>query len=274
MNSIGWISLHRQIVDSWIWEDKPFSYGQAWTDMILIANHENNDILFEGKIITIPRGAFHTSILKLADRYGWNRKKTTRFLDLLENQKMVTTERTTHGTTITIVNYDKFQTVGTTVSTTKRTSKDTTKGQPRDTNNNINNDNNIIKNIICSETDKSAPNPSGILLPLNDKSYYDVALDKIAFWKNTYPAVDVEQELRKMDAWCDSNPTRRKTRRGIERFINSWLARTQDSGGTKGKEVNSQNGGNTYNSDQNWEDVKRAIAKATEGKEPRENIFA
>lgn len=94
-------------------------------------------------------------------------------------------------------------------------------------------------NIICSEPDKPTPNPSGILLPLNDKSFYDVPLDKIALWQETYPAVNVEQELKKMIAWLDSNPTRRKTRRGIDRFINSWLSREQDKGGTnKNSEYN------------------------------------
>lgn len=51
-------------------------------------------------------------------------------------------------------------------------------------------------NIICSEPEQSAPNPSGILLPLNDKSFYDVPVDKIAMWKEVYPAADVEQELK------------------------------------------------------------------------------
>lgn len=84
---------------------------------------------------------------------------------------------------------------------------------------------------VCPEPDKSAPNPSGILLPLNDRSFYDVPMDKISLWKDAYQAVDVERELKKMAAWLDSNPTRRKTRRGIERFINNWLSREQDEGG-------------------------------------------
>lgn len=88
-------------------------------------------------------------------------------------------------------------------------------------------------NTISSEPE-AAPSPqSGICIPLNDKSSYDVPLDKIALWKETYPAVDVEQELRKMVAWSHSNPTNRKTRRGVDRFINSWLAREQDRGGSR-----------------------------------------
>lgn len=274
MNNLGWVSLHRQIMNNWIWENKPFAYGQAFIDMVLMANHKDNEMLFEGKIIIVKRGSFHTSILKLSERYGWNRKKTTNFINLLEKQKMVTTNRTTHGTTITIVNYDKYQDIGTTKVITSVAAEGATMGQPWDTNNNVNNDNNVNNNIISSEPDKPTPNPSGILLPLNDKTYYNVPLDKIKLWEEVYPAVDVGVELRRMIAWLDSNPKKKKTRRGIERFINSWLVRTQDSGGTKGKESEMTSGGNTYNSDQNWEDIKRAIAKATEGKEPWENIFA
>lgn len=88
-------------------------------------------------------------------------------------------------------------------------------------------------NTISPEPDKSAPDQSGIKLPLNDKTYYDVPLSDIELWKDTYPAVDVEGELKRMIAWLESNPTKKKTRRGITRFINSWLSRTRDRGGSR-----------------------------------------
>jgi len=44
-----------------------------------------------------------------------------------------------------------------------------------------------------------------------------------------YPDVDVLGELRKARAWIITNPTRRKTARGMPRFLNSWLARAVDS---------------------------------------------
>ena len=95
-------------------------------------------------------------------------------------------------------------------------------------NNTINN--NRKKSIISSEPDKSAPIGSGILLPLVDKTFYDVPVDKITLWQQAFPGVDVEQELRKMITWCDSNPKRKKTRNGADRFINNWLERAQNSG--------------------------------------------
>ena len=51
-------------------------------------------------------------------------------------------------------------------------------------------------------------------------------------WQKTYPAVDVHAELAKMESWLDANPKKRKTKAGIKRFINSWLSRAQDRGGS------------------------------------------
>lgn len=84
---------------------------------------------------------------------------------------------------------------------------------------------------LCPELEPQTPDQSGILLPLVDGSQYDVPLSKIEKWTAAYPAVDVQQELRKMAVWLDSNPQRRKTRRGIDRFINAWLSKEQDRGG-------------------------------------------
>jgi hypothetical protein len=92
--------------------------------------------------------------------------------------------------------------------------------------------------------DSFTPEQSSVALPspdsrivvellLNDKSKYQVVQSRVAKWKGLYPAVDVEQELREMVGWCDSNPKKRKTRSGIEKFITGWLAREQDDAPAK-----------------------------------------
>ena len=83
---------------------------------------------------------------------------------------------------------------------------------------------------IKIDTSSNAENPE-IKIPLIDNSYYEVSTEKIVQWRDTYPAVDIEQELKKMVSWCDANPARRKTRNGVERFIIGWIARSQDDGG-------------------------------------------
>lgn len=72
------------------------------------------------------------------------------------------------------------------------------------------------------------PAPAKYQLILNDKTLFDVTQDMIDQWKTLYPAIDVDQEIRKMIGWCDANPKNRKTRSGAKRFINSWLSRAQN----------------------------------------------
>ena len=72
-----------------------------------------------------------------------------------------------------------------------------------------------------------------IMLPLNDNTEYGVPENDINEWKSLYPSVDVEQELRNMKGWLLANKTKRKTRRGINTFINGWLSRSQDRGKKK-----------------------------------------
>lgn len=50
-----------------------------------------------------------------------------------------------------------------------------------------------------------------------------------------YPDVDIEQEIKNMHGWCLSNPGKRKTLKGIKRFINGWLARAQKDVRSSGK---------------------------------------
>ena len=51
-------------------------------------------------------------------------------------------------------------------------------------------------------------------------------------WQETYQAVDVYQQLKEIRSWSDANPAKRKTQKGVRRFINMWLAKEQDKGGS------------------------------------------
>lgn len=86
-----------------------------------------------------------------------------------------------------------------------------------------------------SEPEGSPPTADDffIRIPLNDGTSYGVVTAHVQEFKKLYPRVDVEQALRSMRAWCISNPEKRKTSRGVLRFINTWLSREQDKGGTR-----------------------------------------
>lgn len=79
-----------------------------------------------------------------------------------------------------------------------------------------------------------ASGPAAIAsLVLNDKSLFPVYQKQVDEWATLYPAVNVVQELRNMVGWLNANPSKRKTKTGILRFVNAWLAKEQNRGGTR-----------------------------------------
>lgn len=67
-------------------------------------------------------------------------------------------------------------------------------------------------------------------IPLNDGSEWKPTVEQIDEWTRLYPNVDIEQEFRNMRGWCSANKDRRKTPRGVKKFVTGWLAREQDKG--------------------------------------------
>ena len=84
--------------------------------------------------------------------------------------------------------------------------------------------------------------PAGTL-PLLGGDMYEISKQQMAEWQQAFPGVDVKSELKRTKVWMDANPTRKKTPKGINRAIVSWLTRSQDSGrtitngGTNGKQT-------------------------------------
>lgn len=103
----GYIRLYRDIRSHWIWSDP--DYLRAWVDLLMMVNHEDKQILFNKKLITVKRGSRITSIRKLAERWGWSRGRVARFLDMLEQDNMIATRRTTQKTLINVINYSFYQ---------------------------------------------------------------------------------------------------------------------------------------------------------------------
>lgn len=87
---------------------------------------------------------------------------------------------------------------------------------------------------------KKSSSPVVITIILNDKTEYPITEEDVATWRELYQAVDIMQELRKMKGWADANPSKRKTKGGIKRFINAWLAKEQDK--YHGPQGGTQNG--------------------------------
>lgn len=153
----GWIKLHRTIQECWIWlDDKPYSKGQAWVDILLSCNHADKKIAFDGKPEIIKRGEWLTSVVSLAERWGWGRKKVSNFLNILESDSMIEQKRNNKRTLIKVVNYDVYQVMAESEGTSEEhqgNTEGTSEEHQRNTNNNVKNDkneNNVNKNNIYS----------------------------------------------------------------------------------------------------------------------------
>lgn len=106
----GWIKLWRKFADDPLWVSEPFTKGQAWVDLLLMAQGTENTIFKNGKFVEFQPGTVYKSILELSTRWKWSRNKVSRFLKSLENEAMVETKSdTTNGTTITIENWGVYQ---------------------------------------------------------------------------------------------------------------------------------------------------------------------
>ncbi|HBI7179758.1 TPA: DnaD domain-containing protein [Listeria monocytogenes] len=187
--SSGWIKIYRSLQEHWIWENE--KYLKWWLDLLLLANHQDRDILINGELITIKRGQKHTSELWLSNRWNADRKQVRKFLELLKKNDMITiTKSRQKGTTYEISNYNDFQGISEEIRTTKWTTIDTTedttkehqmvqrKGHKQE-----------LKNLRIKELKKDINNNS-------DLNFKD-------FWEQNGFGMMLPVELEKLLAWVD-----------------------------------------------------------------------
>ena len=132
MASNGYIKIDRKILDSAIWQEKPFDRARAWIDLLLLASWKDHEVIYHGKAEKRKRGEVHCSIGWLADRWGWSANKVRRYIRTLNRLGMCHQNGTPNGTTLTIENYAFYQdgrrTRGTTNESTDGTPNESTDG--------------------------------------------------------------------------------------------------------------------------------------------------
>ena len=107
----GYIKLWRRLSDSNLWLQEKFTRGQAWIDLIMLANHKLGYIRIRGIKVEIDRGQLAYSELTLAERWKWSRGKVRRFLKELEANpvQQIVQQKNNLTSLITIINYDQYQ---------------------------------------------------------------------------------------------------------------------------------------------------------------------
>ena len=252
MEGETYIKLFRKFLD-WEWYDD-LPTKALWIHILLKANYK--DKTWHGK--EVKRGSFLTSYSSLQSELKLSKKQIERALKNLQKTGEVEKVASRENTLIIATKYDFYQGTGETKETPRGNEGDTLR-KPRG------NEGEQLKKerkkeghqernkktyaqsdeltSICS-TPEDGKEPSATLqsesdeksiveIKLNGGSIHRVTESKAREWQVLFPAVDVKQELNKMQAWSDANPSKRKTKRGVERFIVNWLSREQDRGGAK-----------------------------------------
>ena len=82
------------------------------------------------------------------------------------------------------------------------------------------------------KTPAKYPDGQLILLPCTGGMEWQLSNEDMREMRDLYPGVDLLAEIRKARGWLIGNPTKRKTAKGMLRFLHNWLSRAQDRGGS------------------------------------------
>lgn len=139
----GWIKLHRQIIEHPDYFSEPFTRVMAWIDLLMLANHKGMNMYVRGNKVEIKRGDTAIAQETLATRWKWSRTKVKRYLNELEKDRQIVQQKSNVINTISIVNYDAYQSDDTTESTAESlqtTRRRTAESLQTNTNKNVKND--------------------------------------------------------------------------------------------------------------------------------------
>ncbi len=241
MLSEGFIKLHRSLL-SWEWYDD-INTTRLFIHLILTANYYDKE--WHG--IIIKRGQRICPISRLALETRLSVQQIRSAIKRLKSTNEITSEliriESTSCTLFTVFNYNKYQ-----LETEFATSDPTIEQQvsnkwptseqhiiKKDKNNNK--DNKARNIYYCTEPKQNGSMPmppkaqkaeSVISIPTTSGEMFGISEVMISEWAKLYPGVDIKQQLRNMVGWCEGNPSKRKTNRGMLRFIHNWLSKEQN----------------------------------------------
>jgi hypothetical protein len=105
MANIGWIKLHRKILD-WEWSTKPLTF-RLFIHILLNANI--NDSTFRGQFV--PAGSFITGRIKLSQECGMTEREVRTALSHLKSTNEVTIQSTNEYSIISVVCWKDYQAI-------------------------------------------------------------------------------------------------------------------------------------------------------------------
>lgn len=243
----GWVKLHRKSIDSRVFSDAEL--WKLWTWCLMRANHA--DRYFEG--VLIPRGSFVAGTRSAAEILGSSPTTVHRQWKRLAEWNMISLKAERGFTVITICNFDTYngdESEDETPMERKRNADETlmkrarnadeTRMEPNKNYQELQEPRELEKTNSL-EPPKAASKPAAPPLPsmldfptVGDSPTWSLTMPVVQSLRSAFPSMDILAECRKAKAWCEANPTKRKTPRGMQKFLFAWMERNQNRGSPKG----------------------------------------
>ena len=81
----GWIKIHREIQDHWLWnERREYSRAEAWIDILLTVNHTESKVMIKGHLYTVARGESVNSLETWGKRWKLDTRKSKKVSGIIK----------------------------------------------------------------------------------------------------------------------------------------------------------------------------------------------
>ena len=110
MSDCGWIKIHRSILKNpWM---KNANILGTWIYILLNVSYQPEDVVFEGKRITLQPGQGVFKFNEMAKILGIPKSTLYRVIELFQSEKQIEKQSTPRNTLVTVVNWQKYQVNG------------------------------------------------------------------------------------------------------------------------------------------------------------------
>ena len=176
MSAPGWIKVHRALLDHWC-ATEPEALA-VWVRLLCEANFESKKSMINGCLIEVERGQLVFGLDAFSKKSGVSVAKLRRIISMLESDGMISRQKTSKYSLISISCYDKYQ-EDDRQNAGKTQAKDNQIAAPKE-----------VKNLRSKETDHSSPD--GDQKQQSKKAVFRMMAEKYMELIPEMPAVDIE----------------------------------------------------------------------------------
>lgn len=233
----GFVVLARILFEKSLWQLSPDHTRLAF--YLLCRARSKHEPVRLPKGDTVARGQLVTSLAGLAEgcsyfdnrmQREWSRKKVSRLLSDLKEISFIAVKSHSKGTLITICNYGEYQDI----DNYKSHSEETVRKHRGNSEEHQQEVNNVKNDSYCAEPEAdSTPEEIVLTFPTTgNPKQWNLNKSKLGEYKAAYETLDVEAQCKRALQWVNDNPSKKKTSRGMSRFLGAWLARAADNPAT------------------------------------------